>query len=153
MSLATLLHTLDRRTAPPSAPELGHLLRRVEVTLDDVAPHLVRRPETYGRSCFWSGAWAELFVLTWGPGHSSTIHDHGGSSCGILVIAGLLQERQFCLRHGQLTATATRTLERGRGSVLGSEAVHQVRNCSEELAVSLHLYLPGVTFNTYAEDG
>jgi predicted metal-dependent enzyme (double-stranded beta helix superfamily) len=95
----------------------------------------------------------EAWLLTWLPGQSTELHDHGGVAGAFTVVAGHLTE-----------ATPTRDpqvelVERsyGPGATrrFGAQHVHQVVNSGSVPAVSLHVYSPVLTRMTrYAiEDG
>lgn len=47
----------------------------------------------YSRAIAFRNAIAEVLVLTWLPGQTSPIHDHGDSTCLVRVISGSANER------------------------------------------------------------
>ncbi|MBD0746595.1 cysteine dioxygenase family protein [Streptomyces sp. CBMA152] len=78
----------------------------------------------------------EVWLLSWVPGQSSGLHDHGQSSGVLTVLEGELSER---------TERGTRTLSPGAQRVFAPGYAHDVVNDSLEPAVSLHIYYPGLT--------
>ncbi|MEN8655686.1 cysteine dioxygenase family protein [Streptomyces sp. 21So2-11] len=83
-----------------------------------------------------TGPGYEVWLLSWVPGQSSGLHDHGLSSGVLTVLDGQLNER---------TERAQRTLSAGAQRVFAPGYAHEVVNDSLEPAVSLHVYFPGLT--------
>jgi mannose-6-phosphate isomerase-like protein (cupin superfamily) len=91
----------------------------------------------------------EVWLLTWLPGQSTDLHDHGGSSGGFVVSAGALTEE--IVVGGALRPTELRA---GNGRQFGPQHVHRVSNRGNEPAVSVHVYLPALRRMTrYELDG
>jgi quercetin dioxygenase-like cupin family protein len=92
-----------------------------------------------------TGPGYEVWLLSWLPGQSSGLHDHGASSGVLTVVRGELSERST----GRSGASA-RTLRPGAQRVFAPGYVHEVVNASLEPAVSVHVYSPGlVEMNRY----
>lgn len=92
-----------------------------------------------------TGPGYEVWLLSWLPGQSSGLHDHGRSSGVLTVVQGELAERS--LGH---TGESTRTLRPGAQRVFAPGYVHEVVNTALEPAVSVHVYSPGlVEMNRY----
>jgi hypothetical protein len=87
-----------------------------------------------------TGPGYEVWLLSWLPGQSSGLHDHGGSSGVLTVVQGELLERSRGLGEDR-----TRALRPGGRRVFAPGYVHEVVNASLEPAVSIHLYTPGLT--------
>ncbi|GGO88086.1 cysteine dioxygenase [Wenjunlia tyrosinilytica] len=87
-----------------------------------------------------TGPGYEVWLLTWLPGQSSGLHDHGRSSGVVTVLEGTLTERSLT-RSGE----ARRELRPGSQRVFGPGYLHEAVNDSLEPAVSLHVYFPGLT--------
>ncbi|RAY14658.1 cysteine dioxygenase [Actinomadura craniellae] len=75
----------------------------------------------------------EVWLISWLPGQSTGLHDHGGSRGAFAVALGSLEERDL---------GASRTLGPGELREFGAEHVHEVRNTSAAPAVSVHVYSP-----------
>lgn len=99
--------------------------------------HLVR----YDATTRWyhrlrTGPGYEVWLLSWVPGQSSGLHDHGPSSGVLTVLDGELTEH---------TARGPLTLRAGSQRVFAPGYAHEVANDGLEGAVSLHVYFPGLT--------
>lgn len=79
----------------------------------------------------------QLWLLEWPSGAGTGFHDHGGSRGAFTVVRGSLTERQVV--HGDLHS---RVLPTGEGRAFGANHLHDVRNDSEETALSVHAYSP-----------
>jgi predicted metal-dependent enzyme (double-stranded beta helix superfamily) len=78
----------------------------------------------------------EIWLISWLPGQSTGLHDHGGS-CGAFAIAlGELAEHR---------TDHVRTVAAGQVRSFGPEYVHDVQNQSHAPAVSVHAYSPPLT--------
>lgn len=75
----------------------------------------------------------EVWLISWLPGQSTGLHDHGGSAGAFAVALGTLSE------HG---TASVRTVETGQTRGFGPGYVHDVRNESAAPAVSVHVYAP-----------
>jgi len=87
-----------------------------------------------------TGPGYEVWLLSWLPGQSSGLHDHGGSSGVLTVLEGGLRERALTAR-----GETGRALAPGAQRVFAPGYVHEVVNDSLEPALSLHVYFPGLT--------
>ncbi|MFG2019098.1 cysteine dioxygenase [Actinomadura geliboluensis] len=75
----------------------------------------------------------EIWLISWLPGQSTGLHDHGGSRGAFAVALGALEERD---------PGAVRTVAPGEVRAFGPEYVHEVRNTSAAPAISVHAYSP-----------
>jgi hypothetical protein len=96
----------------------------------------------------------EAWLLTWLPGQSTGLHDHGGSTGAVVVGEGALDEAALAPpRRHQPAALVHRTLDAGRTRSFGPHHVHQVTCGGDRRAVSLHLYGPALaTMRRYVLD-
>ncbi|MFI6763146.1 cysteine dioxygenase [Micromonospora sp. NPDC050417] len=91
----------------------------------------------------------EVWLLTWLPGQSTDLHDHGGSAGAFTVASGALTEEVVV--GGELRPTILRT---GSGRQFGPRHIHRVSNTGNVPAVSIHVYLPALSRMTrYELDG
>lgn len=81
---------------------------------------------------------ADVWLLSWLPGHATELHDHGPSAAAFSVVRGRLVEVRADAR-GRRT-----TFARGPGSVtwLAPGVIHDVRGGGREPSVSIHAYSP-----------
>lgn len=78
----------------------------------------------------------ELWLISWLPGQTTGLHDHGGSRGAFAVALGSLQERDL---------GTVRDVSSGESRAFGADYVHEVRNMSAAPAVSVHVYSPPLT--------
>jgi hypothetical protein len=101
-----------------------------------------------------AGPAASAWLITWAPGTGLDLHDHGGSAGSLAVVSGLLSERYGIRAPGEPDEPAAgrlqgrlrrRRLRQGSVTTFGPDHVHAVRNEGVEPAVSIHVYVPGLT--------
>ena len=95
----------------------------------------------------------EAWLLTWLPGQSTALHDHGGSDGALLILAGELDESVPVRRLSKLGEPArlglsTHRYRTGEVRSFGAEHLHDVANRTGARAVSLHVYAPRLTTMT-----
>jgi hypothetical protein len=135
-----------------AAPERWqHLVRHVPgerwyLPLDDLVAE--------GYAVTGSAGAASAWLITWAPGTGLDLHDHGGSAGSLAVVSGVLSERYGRLAPGGSDEPGAghlqgrlrrRRLRRGSVTTFGPDHVHAVRNEGVEPAVSIHVYVPGLT--------
>ena len=84
----------------------------------------------------------EAWLLTWLPGQSTGLHDHGGSSGAFVVVKGILTETTIS---PDGTAEVVRDIAHPRVRTFGDAHVHDVSNRGRIPAISLHVYAPALT--------
>jgi quercetin dioxygenase-like cupin family protein len=84
----------------------------------------------------------ELWLISWPPGARTDWHDHGTSSGAFTVLTGSLVEHSW--------DGALRLFDLGPGDARAFAAghAHDVRNATDEPALSLHAYSPRLTTMT-----
>ncbi|GAA1675700.1 cysteine dioxygenase family protein [Fodinicola feengrottensis] len=95
-----------------------------------------------------SNPYYDAWLLSWTPGQTTELHDHGGSSGAFTVLTGSLREVV-------LAAGLPRHVDRPAGSTVtfGSKYIHDVGHAGHGPAASLHVYSPPLsTMNYYAID-
>ncbi|WP_329564633.1 cysteine dioxygenase [Kitasatospora sp. NBC_01266] len=134
---------------PTTVAGYAQLVREIAADRDRWAPLVRYDALTRWYARLETGPGYEVWLLSWLPGQSSGLHDHGDSSGVLTVVQGELVERS--ITHGGET---TRTLRPGGtggpaaggwGRVFSAGYLHEVVNASLEPAVSIHLYSPGLT--------
>jgi predicted metal-dependent enzyme (double-stranded beta helix superfamily) len=155
MTLATALPAPPppqlRRVGPA---RLHHLARQLAARTD-----LWRPQVRFAHASRWSVRVAvtddyEAWLLTWLPGQSTGLHDHGGSAGAFTVLSGVVEESTLPpTRSRGPAALVHRTLAAGRIRAFGADYVHDVTNNGAEPAVSLHVYAPALdTMRHYVLD-
>lgn len=84
----------------------------------------------------------EAWLLTWLPGQSTGLHDHGGSSGAFVVVKGALTETTVSPDGAR---EVVRTMRQPRVRTFGEAHVHDVANRGPGPAISLHVYAPALT--------
>ena len=130
-----------------TSPRLQHLVRRLAEHTELWEPHV-----RFAAASRWSVRVAatdeyEAWLLTWLPGQSTGLHDHGGSAGAFTVLRGVLEESTMPPASSRGPAALVhRTLSAGRVRAFGPDLVHDVANPAGagEPAVSLHVYAPAL---------
>jgi len=81
---------------------------------------------------------SELVLIVWGPQSQTPIHDHGGSLCSMRVLKGEVVEQ--VLEKNSLSLLSHKLLTEGMSSQVQTHQVHQLKNESHNLTITLHLY-------------
>jgi hypothetical protein len=84
----------------------------------------------------------EAWLITWLPGQSTGLHDHGGSRGAFVVAKGVLTETTVSPAGGH---EVVRSLTHPRVRTFGDAHVHDVANLGRIPAISLHVYAPALT--------
>lgn len=82
----------------------------------------------------------EAWLLSWLPGQSTDLHDHGGSSGAFTILSGVLTEQTPARG-----ALADRGYGAGATRRFGAHHVHRIVNAGTVPAVSVHVYSPALT--------
>ncbi len=106
-----------------------------------------------GEDRFWtlldSDGQVDIWLLSWLPGHSTDLHDHGDSSAAFAVARGTLSEVRVDPDGHRIVH------ERGVGGTtwVAPGVVHDVHGAGDGPAVSVHAYSPPLSrMNYYAQD-
>jgi len=91
----------------------------------------------------------EAWVIAWPPGGAVELHDHGGSSGAVVVVAGELTETSVVHRGRRRPVLATTTIRPGRPVHFSGHHIHDVVNDGDVPALSVHVYAPRLTSMTY----
>lgn len=131
-------------------------VRLVEFTrfiADEVAagqyPFVDFDPEQRWHQRIYRDPRVDVWLISWLPSQGTQLHDHGGSAGAFTVVTGELAEATYAARGprpGRL-----RERRHATGSSVGFDAryVHDVRNLSDQPAVSVHAYSSPLTSMTY----
>jgi hypothetical protein len=139
-----------RKKSPPHVPtsDLISLLRSVAADENRWLPQL---QFPHGTERWWTpllgDADVDVWLLSWLPGHSTDLHDHGPSAAAFTVVRGRLGElRQRS--DGRLHAITHRT---GSITALAPGVLHDVHGSGRQPAVSIHAYSPPLREMNYYE--
>lgn len=155
-SLPGFLATLNNYEQRIPLDQLVKHMQALELSLEDVEHCLRFDPERYSRNLLSAGPAYQALILCWLPGQESVIHDHVGSSCGVMVLQGTCTEVFFERRaDGSLSPRAPQDLPPGAICGAQDDNIHKICNHSADTnLVTLHIYSPPLSLmNTYNEAG
>ena len=145
--VSELQHVVDTRDVPADIAEQAAAALGRYRGIDDVLTDDQRRGtlEHYTRHILYADP-AERFTLVslvWHPGQFTPVHGHH-TWCAYAILSGSMSEERYRWDATRELAVHTDNVRRGEcNSVWGQaglEAIHRLRNVSEEVAVSLHVY-------------
>jgi quercetin dioxygenase-like cupin family protein len=84
----------------------------------------------------------EVWLMSWLPGQSTDLHDHGSATGAFTIVDGVLTER--VMRDG-----VVHDLRPGQSRVFAPNYVHQVTNNGVDPAVSIHVYRTSREMRSY----
>ena len=125
-------------------PENSALLHPVRVALSVAADrerwgHLLRYdPEERFSTLVEKTPDQEIWLMSWLPGQTASLHDHDVTTGAFTVVSGVLTEVVTT------RIQVVHSLHAGQSRVWGPGYVHQVRNDGVDPAVSIHVYRHGV---------
>jgi cysteine dioxygenase len=94
---------------------------------------------TYFRMPVYQGR-CSVFMMLWGPGAFTAIHDHKDYDGYVKILKGSLTEIDYFPSGGFIARGEERTGSQGDSLYADRGAIHSVINRTTELAVSLHVY-------------
>ncbi|MHC5113564.1 MAG: cysteine dioxygenase [Planctomycetota bacterium] len=144
ITLSDLFAQLDTHEEAVPIDQLCSLLEQLDLTIDDVREYVSFNPDHYQRNLVHLGPGYAALILCWAPGQSSSIHDHRGSACGVLVLQGTVAETKY-KRDADGMLTLDRVTRLPVGQVCGSydSDIHTIVNEDpNEGLVTLHVYTP-----------
>ena len=132
--------TLTRRQLAGLASQYGR-----EVAPE--APTLAHGERAY--SCVQRTEQFDLWVIHWGAGSGTAVHDHGDSAGALFVVGGeLVEHRPPRLRAGRARRSVLRASDR---HLMSRTHVHAIVNESLVTATSVHAYSPPLTVMQHYE--
>jgi cysteine dioxygenase len=143
--LLTLLARWD--SLPKAIPRDEIRIGLAGLTLDQNAllECLCFNERAYQRNLIHSTETYEVLIICWRSRQRSPIHDHGESTCGVLVVEGVATETIFMVNPGnRLIEARSRRIEKGSIVVSRGGDIHQLANMESPGVdlISLHVYSP-----------
>lgn len=151
LGVLDLAGELERLTAAEfTPPRVFEHLQGVSVLPDSLQPYTHFDRTRYTRNLVYLADRFEMLALCWEPGQRSTVHNHSGQQCWMLVPTGRLlnqnyrvveedADRQWC----RLEPTSVATIDPEHPlQVNTAEPVHHVENPAgdHQRAISIHIY-------------
>jgi cysteine dioxygenase len=144
-ALASIAGYLDKLTERAPLDRLREVLKQSQLTMADVRDFVHFEEGHYSRNLVSEGKWYELLVICWRSGQRSPIHNHAGSTCGLVVLDGVCSETVFdeapC---GGVVALYTRDCHAGHVCATQDADTHQISNLQKKGTdlVTVHIYSP-----------
>jgi hypothetical protein len=151
MSIERRPNALDRAALNPV-----QLVEQARLFADEVAagryPYVEYDAENRWHQRLYRDSHLDIWLISWLPTQGTQLHDHGGSSGAFAVLSGRLDEAVY--RRNPARGSLTEYV-RATGSAIGfgPRYVHDVRNLSDEPAVSVHAYSPPLTSMNFYDVG
>ena len=138
-----------RTDSPPVLPVPAWLLAQITTRL--AADRSLWEPQVrfdadrrWYRRLVQEPGW-EAWLLTWLPGQSTSLHDHGVSAGAFTVLDGVLTETTPIADHaapGERIDWRSTAIGPGAVRSFGTGFIHNVANRGDAPAISLHVYGP-----------
>jgi cysteine dioxygenase len=109
---------------------------------------------TYTRNCIFENERFELILICWQSSQKTPIHDHGGEECWVKFIDGEFKETIYKSNEvSEVNIQKSTLLKAGDISyMIDFMGCHQLKNLSNQRALSLHLYAKPIrSCNIYDE--
>ncbi len=119
------------------------LLAQSGITTADLEPwadYGHPKADSYGRKLAYSGGFFELMVMSWVDGDMATIHDHGYTQWGAVLLLGDVEHSIFRVDDGVLTTAERRMHAPGSVLAVGHDLIHQMGNVRQAPYLTMHLY-------------
>lgn len=155
MTSSSLSSLSSAVTIPPTRLRLPNLLcatdRYAEGVLDGRFDHLLPADGLPTDSRWYTRLHADdeldVWLISWAAGHTTELHDHGGSLGALTVLAGVLDEYRW-----SGTTLRRRRLEAGDQAAFPLGWVHDVGAANDgQQTLSVHAYSPPLTVMSYYE--
>jgi quercetin dioxygenase-like cupin family protein len=88
----------------------------------------------------------DVWLISWLPGHTTELHDHGGSLGALTVLTGALNEYRW---NG--ATLLRRRLDAGDQAAFPLGWVHDVGAVDDQQTLSVHAYSPPLTAMSFYE--
>ncbi len=130
------------RALPPH--QLRKFASQLTLSPSQWQSHVTFHGQHFCYKTLFQSAYFEVNLIGWRPGQSSSIHHHIGSACCVLVLDGLLTNRDYrvaCESH--LIETAKTDLTCGEVLTRFGTQIHSCGNEQKNVDLTtLHLYSP-----------
>lgn len=140
--LRSVLETFQR---PLPLPELLELTSRLHLPRSHWQTDLVFDAHRFCFRTLYASPHFEINIIGWKPGQSSSVHDHSGTACCVLVLDGILTNRDYqIVSSNQLHETSELKLRPGEILARSDCDIHRCANEQTDAVdlATLHLYSP-----------
>lgn len=135
-------HTYHR---PLSARELLEFTSRLQLPPQQWRKYVAFHPRRFCSQTIYRSRYFEINIIGWRSGQHSSVHDHRGAACCVLVLEGVLRNRDYCIVQGHELKEVSR-VELGPGEIL-LRSGREIHRCGNEQTygvglATLHVYSP-----------
>jgi len=141
----------DRNTSRPPPPRLlaAIAIEHADAADFDLVDEPLNGERTFTRVVH--NDTHDVWLIRWGVGARTALHDHGGSAGALYVVRGELVERRP--NPAGSDRPLRRVLRAGNDRPMAPTHVHEVANESSAPAASVHVYSPPLTTMHHFELG
>lgn len=145
MEVDDLLSALKTFQQPLSLPELVEITSRIQLSRGEWQERVSFNSQQFCFQTFYESPYFEVNLIGWRSGQTSSIHDHCDSACCVLVLEGVLTNRDFHVGFGN-TLKENARIDFASGEILARSG-REIHCCGNEQSnearlVTLHLYSP-----------
>ncbi|MFK7809009.1 MAG: cysteine dioxygenase family protein [Saprospiraceae bacterium] len=153
MTIQTLSKGLDRlvhdlatsieKEGKLSPLRAAEIVSTANVTIADLEPYAdFDHPvaDCYGRKLVADNGCFEVMVMSWNPGHYSSIHNHGYTQWGVVQVFGNTHHMIYHVKDDELRFSRKEVLTPGGVVKVNNQFIHQMGNASTDRYMTLHVY-------------
>lgn len=144
-TMGQLRTALQTRSQTLSAMELQELAGRIRLPRAEWQQYVEYDDRQFKIRTVFESSLFEVNLIGWKGGQTSSIHDHRGSACCVLVLDGIFTNRDYRLTdHGRVRQVAQSSLRAGESLARHDGQIHRCGNeqSNGENLATLHLYSP-----------
>lgn len=145
--LRPIVQYLDSLTGRADLGVLSGMLKKLDITIDDIRSNCIFGQKGYKRNTISRGEWYELLALCWHSGDRTPIHDHQGVSCAFKVVHGTGTEIRFRpTPSGLICPVQAVEMQPGYICAANDADIHEVANfqAAGKDLVTVHIYSPPI---------
>lgn len=119
------------------------LVIQADVQIQDMVPYAdFQHPveDCYGRKLVYETDQFEVMVMSWNPGHYSSIHNHGYTQWGVVQVFGNTHHMIYNTKGNQLNFAKKEILPAGAAVKVNNAMIHQMGNATSAPYMTLHVY-------------
>lgn len=132
---------LEQLKACQTEEDVQRLVPSLDMGIEDMAPYIFWREDTYARNCIFRNALCELILLCWEEGQATPVHNHGGQECWVKVLDGEVGEIRYRDEENIPVAFSEEILKAGHTCYMEDEmGYHKLYNHRKGRSMTLHLY-------------
>ncbi len=126
-----------------SPARAAEILRAADIQEADLRPFAdfeYAAADCYGRRLVVDQGRFEVMVMSWKPGHYSSIHNHGYAEWGAVQVFGPVHHQVYQIKDGAMEFATIEILPKGSILSVDNALIHQMGNTTSQPYLTLHLY-------------